>query len=167
MNIRLFDEKFRENKTRYVAQAVLGSMAVGAALFWFDIVRNPVVIASFGASGFIAFTEPRQKFSGPRYLIGGYIIGMVVGASAHYLTVFPVHHYMTLKLIHIAAGVLAVGLAMFLMSITNTEHAPASSIALGLVINDWDHIIIVKILVGIIIISMSQRALRRWMIDLV
>jgi CBS-domain-containing membrane protein len=163
----IIDEKFRENKRRYIIQSVLAGLAVAVALLEFDIVRNPVVIGAFGASAFVAFTEPHKKWSGPRCLIGGYIIGLIVGGSVHYLTEFSIEHYWLLKIIHILAGALAVCLAMFFMSITDTEHAPASGIALGLVINDWDYFIILKILAGIIIISLIQRALRRWMIDIV
>jgi CBS-domain-containing membrane protein len=37
----------------------------------------------------------------------------------------------------VAYGSLAVGLAIFTMAVTHTEHAPAAGIALGLVINTW------------------------------
>jgi hypothetical protein len=56
---------------------------------------------------------------------------------------------------------------MFMMTITNTEHAPATGIALGFVINEWTFKTVVLVLVGIIIISTIQRCCRNWMINLI
>jgi len=165
--VRFFDEKFRNNKSRYIIQSALGGLAVVAALLLFDVVHHPAIIASFGASTLVAFAMPHHKISGPRYLIGGYVIGVAVGASIHYLTVFPVELYLIQVLMHVLAGGAAVGLAIFLMSVTNTEHAPAAGIALGFVINDWTFHTIIMILAGIIVISTIQKILKSWMIDLV
>ncbi|MBD3379715.1 MAG: hypothetical protein GF408_04550 [Candidatus Omnitrophica bacterium] len=165
--MRLFDENFRKNKMNYFGQTLLGGVAVSIALMLFDVVRNPVIIASFGASGLVAFAMPEKKISGPRYLIGGYAIGVLAGSLLHYLTTFPIHDYLTLKALHLIVGAFTVALAMFLMAVTNTEHAPATSIALGLVVNDWTPMITVKIMAGIIIISLLKAAFQRKMIDLV
>ena len=164
--MRVLDGKFQENKLKFIFQAIMAGLAVALAIDLFDVVRNPVIIASFGASGFVAFTVPHMKISSPRYLIGGYIIGVLVGCLMHYLTVLPIDHYLIQKILHVAAAGLAVSLAMLLMTITDTEHAPAAGIAVGLVINDWTITTIILVLVGISIISLMQRLLRRWMINL-
>ncbi len=164
--IRFLDEKFRDNKDRYIAQSILGGLALAVSLVFFVVVRQPVIIASFGASCFIAFTMPHKESSRPRYLIGGYFIGVIVGCLIHCATILPIDHYLTQKVLHIIAGGTAVALAMFLMTVTNTEHAPATSIALGLVINDWTFQTVVFIMLGIIAISVIQKLLKGWMIDL-
>jgi len=166
MDMRLFDEKFRDNKSKYIIQSLLGGIAVGLALVLFDVVHQPMIIASFGASGFVAFTMPHRPIASPRHLIGGYIIAIIVGCATHYLTVLPIEHELTQTMFHIVASVIVVALAMFLMSVTNTEHAPATSIALGLVINDWTYVTVFRILAGILIIVGVQRLTRDWMIDL-
>ncbi|MFH1552229.1 MAG: HPP family protein [Candidatus Omnitrophota bacterium] len=165
--MRLLDAKFRDNKLRYIAQSVMGGLAVAAALLFFNVVSQPMIIASFGASGFIAFTMPYKRISRPRCLIGGYIIGIIVGCLLHPITDIPMSHEFGLKMMHVMAGAAAVGLAMFLMSITNTEHAPATSIALGLVLNEWTFHTVVLILAGINVILVIQRAMKPWMIDLI
>ena len=167
MTIRLLDAKFRNNKLKYIAQATMAGLAVGMALLFFDVVHQPAIIASFGASAFVAFTVPGQKFSGPRYLVGGYLIGVLVGGSVHFLTDVPVDFYFAEKALYIVSGGIAVGIAMFLMAITNTEHAPATGIALGLVINDWTYRTIIMVIAGIIVISIIQRLMRFWMMDLI
>ncbi|MFC1643894.1 HPP family protein [Candidatus Omnitrophota bacterium] len=165
--MRLLDSKFQDNKLRYIAQSVMGGLAVAAALLFFNIVSQPMIIASLGASGFIAFTMPHKRISQPRYLIGGYIIGIIVGCLVHYMTDIPISRGFGLKMLYVMAGATAVGLAMFLMSITNTEHAPATSIALGLVINEWTFHTVILILAGIMVISVIQRGMKPWMMDLI
>ena len=57
-------------------------------------------------------------------------------------------------------GGLAVGLAIFVMVITNTEHPPAASIALGLVLNGFEPRVILFILLGIVSLSVIKLALK-------
>jgi len=161
------DKKFRDNKGKYALQAFLGGVAVALALTFFDIVNQPAIIASFGASGVLAFTIPKRRISGPRHLIGGYIIGVMVGCTFHFMTIFPLEPYILYKLEHLIAAAVAVGVTMFLMAITNTEHPPSGGIALGLVINDWTPKTVLLVLVGITLISLFQRLLRPYMMDLI
>ena len=164
--MRIFDDKFWRNKWRYAIQSVMAGAAIAAALFLFDVVHQPVIIASFGASAFIAFTAPHKKGAQARYLVGGYIVGIVVGGLLHFITVLSLDDYELLKGLYIFAAGMAVALSMFLMSITNTEHPPAASIAVGLVINDWSGLILTKLMAGIILVALIQWLLRKWMIDL-
>ncbi|MGD2278894.1 MAG: HPP family protein [Candidatus Omnitrophota bacterium] len=163
--MRLLDKKFRENKKQFIIQSLLAGVAVAAALTLFDVVRHPVIIASFGASSFIAFTVPHMQYSSPRNLVGGYVIGVIVGCTIHFVSGISDVYFID-KTLTVIAGGIAVAIAVFLMTITDTEHAPATSIALGFVINDWDIKTVVLVLAGIVIISAVQRALRPRMIDL-
>ena len=67
----------------YLYQSLFAAVVVFIILLILSI-ENAVVIASIGASAFIAFTMPRQNFSRPRYLIGGYIVGILclIGSSS-------------------------------------------------------------------------------------
>jgi CBS-domain-containing membrane protein len=125
-----------------------------------------MIIASFGASAFLAFTFPHKRRSRPRCLIGGYFIGVVVGCIIHYATEIPVEEYFALKMIHVFVGAFGVVLSMFLMSITDTEHPPAASIALGFVINDWKWQTIILVMTGIILISLIKEILKPHIIDM-
>lgn len=164
--MRFLDEKFQSNKTRFIAQSVLAGCAVAAALMIFDVVHQPMIIASFGASTFIAFTRPHHAVSGPRYLVGGYLVGALVGCAVHSLTFLTVEEHLAQNVLYVLAGGMAVAFSMFFMTIFNTEHAPAAGIALGLAINEWLFLTVTKIMIGIVIISLIQRLTRRWMIDL-
>lgn len=57
--------------------------------------------------------------------------------------------------------IIIVGFAIFIMTVTNTEHAPAAGIALGLVINRWDYLTIIFIIVAIIWMASIKIVLKK------
>jgi len=57
-------------------------------------------------------------------------------------------------------GAMSVGLAIFVMVITNTEHPPAASLALGLVLNEFNYRTVIVVLIGIISLSLIKAVLR-------
>jgi CBS-domain-containing membrane protein len=69
-------------------------------------------------------------------------------------------------MLYVLAGGSAVALSMLIMSIFNAEHPPASSIALGFVINDWDPHTVLLVLAGISLISLIKQLLKDRIIDL-
>jgi len=164
--MKIFDERFPEHRINYFLQPLFAAIAVGLALFLFDIVDQPMIVASFGASAFIIFIRPHDKTSSPRNVLGGYVIGIVVGSVVHLATFFDIEHDLTEKVLYLFAGGLAVFFAMFCMAVTNTEHAPATSVALGLVLNTWRISIIGKVILGIVIISLVHHFLKKRMVDL-
>ena len=66
----------------------------------------------------------------------------------------------------ILLGALAVGLTMFVMVTTDTEHPPGAALALGFVLNEWDLMTILVVLLGIGAISVVKEAARGRLIDL-
>ena len=166
--IRILDQKFAENKFRYIAQCILTTLALLPILMILDIFSSLTVIASFGASSFIAFTMPHAQVSRPRFMIGGYIMGIIAGTSCHGLSKLIVYsnHIVLESNADIIFSALAVGLAIFLMVITDTEHPPAAGIALSLVMNEWNMLIVSVILLGILLISSLKALLKPSLINL-
>ena len=66
--MKVFDEKFRGNKARYILQCILATLSVLIVLLSLDAMANAVIIAALGASFFIAFTMPEAQVSRPRFL---------------------------------------------------------------------------------------------------
>jgi len=164
----VFDRKFRRNKLRYVLQCLLAGVSVLLVLAILDPMSNAAVIAALGASCFIAFTMPHAKVSRPRFLIGGYAIGLLAGTACYWLSqltwpgplaTLQQHSYM-------AFGAMAVALAIFLMVVTDTEHPPAASLALGMVLGKWHPMTIVVLLVGIVAVCCLKRLLKPVLVDL-
>jgi hypothetical protein len=53
------------------------------------------------------------------------------------------------------------------MAVTNTEHAPAAGIALGLVINRWDYLTIIFIFLAILWLVGIKILLKKYLMDLI
>jgi hypothetical protein len=153
--MRIIDKKFKHNVARYILQCALATLTILIVLVFLDVLTQTAIIAALGASSFIAFTMPAHDASKPRFLIGGYLVGISVGCFCHLLSLSPwmASLFVSLRISSIVCGALSVGMAIFLMVITDTEHPPAASVTLGLVLNQWDHLTIVSILCGIILVS--------------
>ena len=162
------DEHFRrDDLKRYALQCGLAGLVVLILLLVLDAVTQTVLIASLGASAFIAFAVPRSPHSGPRNMIGGYVVGIFAGivmsASHDYLQAAGGWDHAAMVLF----GALAISLAMFVMVVTRTEHPPAASLALGLVLNDWSFVTLLVVLGGVIILSIAKRIVLPMLLDLV
>ena len=167
--ITFIDKKFKNNPFKYIFQCVLASLTILTALLFLDVLNETAIITALGASIFIVFTMPTQYTSDPRRLIGGYFVGLCVGVIFY---LFSISHFIkniigseitTL----IIFGSIAVGFSIFIMAVTNTEHAPAAGIALGLVINKWDLLTIIFILTAVVWMVGIQIILKKHLMDLI
>lgn len=163
-----FDEKFKHNIGTYFFQTVLTATAMFIVLLVLDVFSNAALVAALGASCFIAFAMPNRDVASPRYMIGGYAIGALAGAACAYaashvsistLPIAQVFYY-------VFFGALAVALAMFFMVLTDTEHPPAASLSLGLVLNQADLKTIAIVLFGIAALSLIKEVLKPLLKDL-
>ncbi len=165
----LIDPRFRENGLRYLAQCGLATVAVLVTLLVLDVFSEGVIVASLGASAFIAFTMPHTRSSGPRFMVGGYVMGLVAGVAMHGLSRMVGGLDLgpwTLSSTSLF-GAAAVGLAIFLMVLTDTEHPPAAGLALGVVLAGWDVWALVVPMVGVVVLSVARRVLRPVLINLI
>ena len=167
--MKLFDAKFRRIPGHYVVQCLMATVAIMVVLVLMDAAEHTALIASLGASAFIAFTMPEAHVSWPRYLVGGYVVGLSVGV------VFGLtFQWLGLPaegnsrfVAEVALGGLAVGVAIFLMVLLNFEHPPAAGIALGLVINPaWDVVTLGVIFSAVISLCLVKWLLRRYLRNL-
>ena len=166
--MKFLDSKFAENKLRYCVQCLMASVVVLVLLFILDAFSNTTVIAALGASSFIVFTMPHIDCARPRFLIGGYLVGSAAGTLCYWLSALVGELSLAgLELQpHVLFGALSVGLAMFIMVITDTEHPPAAALALGLVIGKWSLKTVAVVLLGVVMLCILKRLLHRKLIDL-
>lgn len=166
--LNILDEKFKTHKARYVLQCTLATCAVFVVLLVLDVLYDTVIIAALGASSFIAFTMPRAQISRPRFLIGGYLFGIIAGVLCHYLSTWlPLAQWHVVQeFSNELFGALSVGLAIFLMVVTDTEHPPAAGLALGFVLNDWNYFTVIVVVVGIVSLSAIKALLKPVLMDL-
>jgi len=164
----LMDPKFSKNKVRYVLQCGLGTLSMLLILLVMNQISVSAVVASMGASCFISFLMPHSHTARPRSLLGGYLVGMVFGCLFNSLSLQPIVQSWlgAWQDPHILMAAIAVGLSMFGMAITNTEHPPAAGLALGLVFDDITLVTIFIIIAGIICLTAIKTLLKPYMIDL-
>jgi len=165
---QIFDQKFLQNKRRYVLQCLGATLAIMLVLNMLNIFTQTALIASLGATTFIVFAMPSAYSAQPRGIIGGYAIGTVVGAlfgfiaRSPYVTSLPFSKVLEYTFF----SSLAVGITIFLMVITNLEHPPAAGLALGLVLNSWNLVTLVYVLVSALVLASMKVLLFPYLIDL-
>jgi len=166
-SMQIFDSKFTQNKLWYLLQCLLATVSVLLVLLALDTISNTAITAALGASCFIVFTMPHAQVSRPRVLIGGYVVGLGAGTLCYFLSQlnWPASLF-AMEQSHLVFGALAVGLAIFVMVVTNTEHPPAASLALGLVLGKWAPVAIVVILVGIVALVLLKCLIKPILKDL-
>ncbi len=153
---------------KYLVQCGIASAAVVAMLLLLDVLRQAAIVSSLGATAFITFTQPHSHASRPRSLIGGYVAGTVIGLLFSGLRRLLLLAWFSDQGLLVAgvAGALAVGLSMLIMVFTNSEHPPASGLALGIVVNEWDPTTLAVVILGVLLLYTVKTALKSYLIDL-
>lgn len=165
--MNLIDKSFIRYPKRYLLQSLLAAVAI-MVIFYFEALPHIVIATSLGGSAFIIFTMPHSVTAQPRKLIGGHIVGLISGALLYYIFfVGPLGELSAdWRLVTVLAYALAVGLCIFLMTITNTEHTPAVATALGIVSDGWSYQLVISVLLFAVILAIVRRLLHRRLKDL-
>lgn len=169
MPIRLWDENARRNIRPYVLQCVLATLSILVFLLVLDVNLHTGIIATLGSSAFIVFAMPTYYTARARPLIGGYAIGTIVGVGCYNLCKLPLilNIPISISTSYVIFSALSVGLAIFLMVVTDTEHPPAAGMALSLVLGSWNIETLFIIAGAVVALSLIRRVLKPIMIDLI
>jgi CBS-domain-containing membrane protein len=117
--------------------------------------------------GLAGLVVPRSPHSGPRHMIGGYVVGILAGSLMATLKTMISVSASTDHAVMVVCGAIAISLAMFTMVVTRTEHPPAAALALGLVLNEWSLLTLFVVLCGIIGLSIVKQLVLPALLDLV
>lgn len=150
--IQLIDETFKREPKSYIIQSLFAIVALAIILYFVKILTHAAIVAALGASTFIVFAMPKSITAKPRNLIGGHVVGVVCGTSCYYALLSGPLGRLTSswEFTTLFVYALAVGLSLFLMVITNTEHPPAAGTALGIVAHAWSNQVVIFILLSAI-----------------
>ncbi len=120
------------------------SLAIAPVATLTDFAGVPFLMAPFGASCFLAFAAADSPLAQPRNIIFGHLISAAVGLIVLNLLG---SNWWTMAL--------AVGLAIILMQVTRTGHAPAGAdpLVVLLIQPDWSFLIF-PVLSGAVIIAL-------------
>jgi CBS-domain-containing membrane protein len=162
----VLDEKLKEENMwiHYVLQSLLATFTLFVVII---IVRLqfPLIVAALGSTAFIVFAMPKNITAQPRNVVGGHFIGVISGLvfALIFLTIGNGD-----EIFQVFAASAAVGLSIFIMVATDTEHPPAGSTALAFVIHEGDLIaFVVVIMVSAVIITVVKQILKAQLKDLV
>ncbi len=166
--MHIIDKSFMRAPKNYIVQSLLAIVAMAIILYFVEVLTHAAIVAAIGSSAFIVFAMPHSITAHPRRLIGGHIVGLLCGTFCYYV-------FLTGPIGKLIAGgelatlfvyALAVGLAIFLMAITNTEHPPAAGTALGIVAHVWSHQVVIFVVLSVISLAIIRRLLRGYLRDL-
>ena len=165
----IIDKSFKGTFKNYITQSLLATVALAIILYFVKVLTHAAIVASLGASTFIVFAMPHWVTARPRRLIGGHVVGILSGTICYYTFLTgPVGRLVTnWEFATLSVYALAVGLSLFLMALTNTEHPPAAGTALGIVVQPWSYQIVIFVLVSVISLAIIRRLLSRYLRDLI
>ncbi len=162
------DREFRGHVWRYILQALMATAAIAGILFLFDPGSQMGVVTGLGATAFIAFTMPHTRAAMPRSMIGGYVMCMLIAVLFYELSksgpVVRLHETTAWGWQLFVACVL--GTAIFVMVVTDTEHAPAAGAALGIMLNPWTYVTLASVLFGVGLMALLRALLAPHMLNL-
>jgi len=165
--MHIIDKNFRKAIPNYVLQSLLAMITLVIILVFLDVLAEAAIVAALGASTFIVFAMPNSVTAHPRNVIGGHIIGLITGSICYYIFISATDLSISEDFLYLLAAALCVGLAIFLMVITDSEHPPAAGTALGIVVYGWTAWTVVFVLIFAAMLCLAKYLLRRWLRDLV
>jgi CBS-domain-containing membrane protein len=151
--------EFRLFWKHYLFQSLFATFGIFIVLL-ISQLHNLVIVASIGASTFIVFTMPKYITAQPRNLMGGHVVGLLCGTVC---SLIPHSSFLS----SVIVNSIAVGLSIFMMVITDTEHPPASGTALGVVVAGFSLKITIGVMASAIILSLIHHIFKQHLKDLV
>lgn len=151
-HLDIIDKSFTRAPKSFIIQSLLAVAALAIILYFVEVLTHAAIVAALGSSAFIVFAMPKSTAAQPKRLIGGHVVGLLCGTVCYYAFISgPVGKLVAnWEFATLFVYAFAVGLSIFLMVITNTEHAPAAGTALGIVAHPWSYQVVIFILLSII-----------------
>ncbi len=164
----MFDRKFASNMPSYLFQCGLATLTMVAIILLIDVIYRPVVVVAIASTAFIVFVVPHSVAATPRKVIGGHVMAVLVGSAfAGALRLFGIDETLAGERVVLeVAAAFSVGIGIFVMVLTNTEHPPAAATALGLVFHEWSVSSIVIVISAAVVMSAVRIALRPKLVNL-
>ena len=162
------DPGFSGAPLRFAVQAVVAALVMLAILTFVHSLSSAAIAAGLASSVVGIFINPSNPTAKIRSVVGGHFVALVLGAAfSAILFLAPVEIYLTDRALFMnLALATAVGLAMLLMAITNTEHPPAAGTAIGMATREFDILIFLSIIGAVVLLAMLKLVLRPHLRDL-
>lgn len=157
---------------RWMLQCLLVFVIMLVFLFALGEIRNNLLITaigttSVGSSAFLAFVAHNSPMANNYRMLGGYAIAIIVGALMHVVE-NHLNIQLPIEMMHVTwvLAALATALSMMIMTITNSSHAPAAGLSLGMVLKLWSGWAIIIIYLAVILIAVTKTLMKPWLLNL-
>lgn len=152
----------------FVFQAALATVVMLAILTFVQSLSSAAIAAGLASSVVGIFIGPSNQTARIRSVVGGHGVALALGSLfSVMLFLGPVQAFLidaeVLRNLSYAA---AVGAAMLLMAITNSEHPPAAGTALGMASREFDILIFLSIIGAVALLAVMKLAIRPYLRDL-
>ncbi|MBN1871494.1 MAG: HPP family protein [Candidatus Omnitrophica bacterium] len=151
-------KEFKAHWQNYIFQVLFATISTFFVLLTLKL-QQAVIVASIGSTAFIVFAMPKSITAQPKNIIGGYIAGISVGSLCSLVPHMSLLHSMFLY----AA---AVGLSIFAMVLTDTEHPPASGAALGIAMLGFSLKVVLAAMTSVLILALIHNVFKDYLRDL-
>ena len=164
----LWDKNFMSRLPNYIFQCGLATASLVVILLVEDAVFRAAIVVAVASTAFTIFVVPNSVAASPRRVIGGHVVAVIVGTALAFVLQIPALESASeeFRYIRDIAAALSVGMSIFVMVVTNTEHPPAAGTALGLLIPGWTLSAVTFILLSALILSIIRLVLRPKLINL-
>ena len=162
------DPGFAKYPWVFVFQAGMATVVMLAILTFVQSLSSAAIAAGLASSVVGIFIAPSNQTARIRSVVGGHGVALILGAVFSVFIFFgPVETFLSdVDALRNLSYAFAVGLAMLLMAITNTEHPPAAGTALGMASREFDILIFLSIIGAVAFLAVMKLALRPHLQDL-
>jgi hypothetical protein len=162
------DPGFAGAPLRFVLQATLAAAVMLAVLAFVHSLSSAAIAAGLASSVVGIFIGPSNRTARIRAVVGGHAVALVLGSIfSAILFLAPVESFLSdRRILFDLSLATAVGVAMLLMAITNSEHPPAAGTALGMASREFDILIFFSIIGAVILLAVMKLAIRPHLRDL-
>jgi hypothetical protein len=162
------DPGFAGAPLRFVLQATLAAAVMLAVLAFVHSLSSAAIAAGLASSVVGIFIGPSNRTARIRAVVGGHAVALVLGSIfSAMLFLAPVESFLSdRRILFDLSLATAVGVAMLLMAITNSEHPPAAGTALGMASREFDILIFFSIIGAVILLAVMKLAIRPHLRDL-
>ena len=152
----------------FVFQAALATVVMLAILTFVQSLSSAAIAAGLASSVVGIFIAPSNQTARIRSVVGGHGVALVLGSLfSVMLFLGPVQAFlMDAEVLRNLSYATAVGAAMLLMAITNSEHPPAAGTALGMASREFDILIFLSIIGAVALLAVMKLAIRPYLRDL-
>ncbi len=162
------DPGFASYPWAFAFQAVLATLVMLVILTFVHSLSSAAIAAGLASSVVGIFIGPNNRTARVRSVVGGHGVALLLGSAFAAILFFgPAETFLTdMEYLRNLGYALAVGLAMLLMAITNTEHPPAAGTALGMASREFDILIFFSLIGAVTLLAVMKLAIRPYLRDL-